>query len=417
MAGIIYRLGDYLRDVGEYNNNFLTRLTQRLVVFECELWNQYPDRITNNTLIPANYSRAFYAGLCGGDSDNQLIIPNGCEKKIYVFGTYTSKLLTSCNQESYWRNSVGIPESIYFTNTPILNEDNNRWQIPTTSGIFFDLREINETLYDNNNIGDNPNLKLQNREPGQTCLNVTNSSYGHSLEYQKTVVENPTDTNCLNTVNYPETNPPPIIFKTDSVEVNNTFTQIDIVVLTDDGGNIGFPHNTYVNGVEVNINLGGFNFSTTNNLNFGGGGGINELPENTQNPETPTDVYQPNDDGGGSDGGGSGVIPVQPTPPLEDLIEEDLGEQDSLDRDNLPLLERVTLTLAMQPSKGRIQSGVDGPDVIYCGWFEFKQNSFHFPRRPIHFERNVFDAPSGADGFAFTLYYGYTGIVKTYQRP
>lgn len=72
-------------------------------------------------------------------------------------------------------------------------------------------------------------------------------------------------------------------------------------------------------------------------------------------------------------------------------------------------LGAVTIALTSVPVNAKRQSGDGSPDVIYAGWFEWKKGNWKTPRQPIHFEDNIFLAPKGVDGFAYTLYHGFDG--------
>ena len=72
-------------------------------------------------------------------------------------------------------------------------------------------------------------------------------------------------------------------------------------------------------------------------------------------------------------------------------------------------LAAVEITLTSYPKNIRSQEGGDAPDVLYAGWFEFMRAGKALPREPIHFEKGVFVAPTGVDGYAFTLYTGVEG--------
>ncbi len=72
-------------------------------------------------------------------------------------------------------------------------------------------------------------------------------------------------------------------------------------------------------------------------------------------------------------------------------------------------LEAVEVTLTAIPVNLRQQEGYAAPNVLYAGWFEFTRNGKALPREPIHFENGVFLAPTGVDGYAFTLYTGVQG--------
>lgn len=72
-------------------------------------------------------------------------------------------------------------------------------------------------------------------------------------------------------------------------------------------------------------------------------------------------------------------------------------------------LGAVQVLLTEIPLNAQTQFGDGAPNVVYAGWFEFRRGSYQLPREPIHFERNVFIAPKGVDGFAYTLYNGFNG--------
>lgn len=72
-------------------------------------------------------------------------------------------------------------------------------------------------------------------------------------------------------------------------------------------------------------------------------------------------------------------------------------------------LAAVQIDLIEIPANTKSQSGDGAPDVYYAGWFEWRRDGFSSPREPIHFKQSVFLAPEGVDGYAYTLYTGYSG--------
>lgn len=74
-------------------------------------------------------------------------------------------------------------------------------------------------------------------------------------------------------------------------------------------------------------------------------------------------------------------------------------------------LAAVEVTLTSYPKNIRSQEGGNAPDVLYAGWFEFMREGKALPRQPIHFEKAVFVAPTGVDGYAYTLYTGVQGTA------
>lgn len=72
-------------------------------------------------------------------------------------------------------------------------------------------------------------------------------------------------------------------------------------------------------------------------------------------------------------------------------------------------LAAVEISLTQVPKNAKTQSGNTADDVVYAGWFEWRRAGQNLPREPIHFKENVFLAPAGIDGYAYTLYTGYEG--------
>lgn len=91
----------------------------------------------------------------------------------------------------------------------------------------------------------------------------------------------------------------------------------------------------------------------------------------------------------------------------EQKEEDDPKEEDAIER-----LLAVEVEILERPSNARVQNGDQAPDIIYAGWFEFKTKGTPHPRVPIHFDRNYFIAPVGADGFAYTVYNGFRARHK-----
>lgn len=87
---------------------------------------------------------------------------------------------------------------------------------------------------------------------------------------------------------------------------------------------------------------------------------------------------------------------------------EQKQEDDPKEEAGIERLLAVEVELLSMPSNRRTQDGRDAPDVNYAGWFEFSTKGVPHPREPIHFERNYFIAPVGSDGYAYTVYNGFT---------
>lgn len=105
-----------------------------------------------------------------------------------------------------------------------------------------------------------------------------------------------------------------------------------------------------------------------------------------------------------------------PTPaPNSDNYEEEIKPADNSGEEDIGIeIAYITLTLTDIPANAKTQHGVNGPDVYYAGWFEFRTEGFFYPRQPIHWQSNIFIPPKGATGYAYTLYAGFSGIIGTY---
>ena len=87
---------------------------------------------------------------------------------------------------------------------------------------------------------------------------------------------------------------------------------------------------------------------------------------------------------------------------------------DPKSQDTSPDLSFVRVTLTQIPINARTQDGDGADNVIYAGWFEFRSDSFNFPRQPIHFGLSTFIPPEGSTGYAYTLYNGFSGFATEY---
>ena len=104
-----------------------------------------------------------------------------------------------------------------------------------------------------------------------------------------------------------------------------------------------------------------------------------------------------------------------PPPPTEDDYNfDEKSPDDPKDEQGIEGLRYVKIDLEEIPKYVRVQYGITSPNVVYAGWFEFRSGGHCFPREPIHFSSNIFRAPPGADGYAYTLtndVQGYATVV------
>ena len=74
-------------------------------------------------------------------------------------------------------------------------------------------------------------------------------------------------------------------------------------------------------------------------------------------------------------------------------------------------LAYVKVTITKIPNNAKMQFGLQGPNLLYAGWFEFLRGGEALPREPLSFANGIFKAPQGADGYAYTLYVGFEATV------
>lgn len=184
----------------------------------------------------------------------------------------------------------------------------------------------------------------------------------------------------------------------------NTF-DIDINLVLEDNDlekSVRFPFAVNVGGVIVNADLSGLTFNN-NSGNISFNPSVNILPSGEKHPY-PAPFVPP-------------IPPVTEPPPTADNFEETVkDETDPKEEDEIEGLKYVKVKLTTLPVKGQQQSGNDAPDIYFAGWFEFRSAEGNFNRKPIHFIDNVFKAPEGATGYAYTLTNGAKGFATTYQQ-
>lgn len=104
-----------------------------------------------------------------------------------------------------------------------------------------------------------------------------------------------------------------------------------------------------------------------------------------------------------------------PAPNAEEFDETEKPEEEAGEEEIGIEIAYITLDLTVIPTDAKTQWGRSGPDVFYAGWFEFRTEGFFYPRQPVHFQKNIFIPPRGATGYAYTLYEGFRGIIRTYE--
>ena len=120
---------------------------------------------------------------------------------------------------------------------------------------------------------------------------------------------------------------------------------------------------------------------------------------------------------GGSDRDRNGGERTFLPPPDSIEYEEIESEEESGDEQTFEdVLVWVKIDITQKPANAKTQWGDGGPNVYYCGWFEFVIAGSYTNRVPIHWENNIFLAPEGAKGYAYTLYQGFRGKATAYTE-
>lgn len=147
-----------------------------------------------------------------------------------------------------------------------------------------------------------------------------------------------------------------------------------------------------VGSVNVSFNFDGVTFSPRFGVDFGG----------SRNPSV--------------DGDSPNTPPLYLPPTASNYDEGDEGEANSGDQSGISNLRWVKIDLTEVPGNAKTEWGNGAPDIYYAGWFEWRAVGCSLPRCPIHFQNNVFQAPEGVEGYAFTLKQGYKGRVRVYTE-
>jgi hypothetical protein len=84
---------------------------------------------------------------------------------------------------------------------------------------------------------------------------------------------------------------------------------------------------------------------------------------------------------------------------------------------SLPGLNYVIITLTTVPANANIIYANGSPNVyLGAGWIEFTSGGYCVERSPLQFLQNFCVAPSGADGYAYSVSNGYAATDSGLQR-
>lgn len=388
----IDNIQDYAQDVADATQDFV-----------CEVWNDYPDYITQNAFLSISGVKGFMTNFCAPDNPPEPAIPPECEPLFHVYGTFMSKNSSAggCDVEAYWRTKSPIAIPANFTPAPDVNAV-GVWRIVT-----FDQQEaliglITQADFDNNSfaaMGTGNLVRFRDEMDG--CLNLTQPAYGYDVSVSKEVQATEISAECEEQINYPVTTPPPVIKKTVIIGTQVSQSQtIEIVNNTADNS-FSFPITVNIGGqLNVTVDMGGFTFDNGggNPEGQGGNGENTDIPD-VITPTPPVDVdttskqpFVPDD-----------FVEVKPTdnpetPGVEDEEVEEIEVEDTLVR--WVLVEVTTL-----PYQGKtiLQTNSANNDY-FAGYFHWEVTTptgkWKLPALPIRKERNAFLAPTEAIGYS-----------------
>lgn len=103
-----------------------------------------------------------------------------------------------------------------------------------------------------------------------------------------------------------------------------------------------------------------------------------------------------------------------PNPDDYDKVVVGIKNSDTVD--SIVDLAYVELHISNFNNIGKIQSGLNSPNVIYSGWIEFRTDGNNLLREPIHFEHCLFKAPPHANGYAYCCTYGSRANAIYYTK-
>lgn len=176
-----------------------------------------------------------------------------------------------------------------------------------------------------------------------------------------------------------------------------------------------FNLNVDVGGVTVNIDFGGITVDLGNRDGDGSPGSFDGSRPDLDGLRDAIDGARDAAEGArdSADGAKDAIRDYasnDPSSPFNDPDKQnrdEKSEDDPKDEDGIDRLLAVEVQLTQMPANKKSQAGAGAPDVVYAGWFEFKKGDHCFPRQPIHFGLNRYNAPQGATGYGYTVYMGF----------
>lgn len=387
--------------IGAGTADFADKLAETVRGFACNLWNNFPDQITQNRNLASSFARGVMTAACTPNNPPPPTEPftgGQCDQIQYLIRVEFRP--TPTDPFSLQTLGAGNPffgpiQSLQLRFDSNFQPANDEAGFPEIDGTSPNRGDFRLFSVETNPTTGEPQERLTQfgfNTPGQTG----------TARFVEIVRLDGQPDNCGN--------PPPIYPPTNPT--SNDYTTI-ITINNDDGTTVNFPL-TYIpitNNFPLNFDLGGISISLDLggvNFNFDGrrpNGDPEPLGDGQETPvPTPLDDLDRNF-----------PAPRQPTPNPDDYEEEPRTPTDPKEETIGDDVAFVKVTLTQIPSNAKQQWGDGAPDVIYAGWFEFQAGGHYFPRQPIHFENSIFVPPRGVIGYAYTLYNGFNGFATIYK--
>lgn len=367
-----FSLSDLAANAGIATGNYAIDAANAGANFACTLYHDYPGAIIPS--VGNSYLRGFWDTLCkdrppGLPPPPSRDFDGGQCSDAYAFDF---QLFNPANQLSYTGGSVCDPGplgGLFYT----VDVGNGLWEWKMRHGAglanflgstpiggrcrVYNIRRTNGQA---DNCGSlPPSFPPSTIPPGGNVTNY-NNTYNDGTDFTFPMVYAPVSLSA------------PLTIDVGGLSMNFDFGGVTIggggSTTNNDLGDLINDISVDIGDISSSINNSSSSNNTTNNFNFNGPGSDGELDEE---------------------------------------LEDEEEEKEGIDR-----LAFVEILLTAIPQSARRQFGVGAPDVLYAGWFEFKKGEKSFPREPIAFEKSIFKAPSGANGFAYTLYTNFTGTNK-----
>ena len=380
--GVLRKLSEISESIGAGTNDFFDNLAEATRDFSCNLWEAFPDQITQNANVASSFARGF--------------MNNACQDKTLPGTPSSSFIGGQCPGTLYEMrinlNLIGGGSQFGFVD-PMLG--------PVTTFEAFNFVKIN------NNIPPLWSYKVRQvgfsdqGVPLDDTLDFFVNADLDGTAFTTAIPQGGGPNNCGDPPpTYPPTSPTPAQYTTifnyvtedgDTLNFNITYNPTDY----------NFPMNFKINDIDLQLNLGGFefNYSPVD---------INLKPLKLTDGQDPP-LPPPEDDS-------KRPLSCRRLPPADDVTydETERTTSDPKSQDTSPDLQFVRVTLTQIPMDAKTQFGDGADNVIYAGWFEFKSDTFNFPRQPIHFGLSTFVPPEGSNGYAYTLYNGFEGFATEY---